>query len=100
MLESERVLAEPLRVFTNPSVVDPSAMRNMLVQARVDGYAVNRCGHREEVSGIASPLRDHTGLAAVGLCLPTTASPKTASTSFAERHTPLPSMSRVPPGVP
>jgi len=70
--EIERVLSEPLPAYTEQSVLDPEVLRTMLAKVRADGYATNRCGYREGVSGIAAPIRDHTGrvVAAVGLCMP------------------------------
>jgi DNA-binding IclR family transcriptional regulator len=72
LAEIERVLSEPIPAYTEHSIVDPAAMRELLSQVRIDGYAVNRCSYRDEVSGIAAPVRDHTGrvIAAVGLCMP------------------------------
>lgn len=68
----ERVLAQPLPVFTPQSVTDPAELRAMFDRARADGYAVNHGSLRLEVGGLAAPIRDHTGsvVAAVGLCLP------------------------------
>lgn len=70
--EIDRVLAEPMPAYTAHSITDAQQMRDLLVQARADGYAVNRCSYRDEVSGIAAPVRDHTGrvVASVGVCLP------------------------------
>jgi DNA-binding IclR family transcriptional regulator len=70
--EIDRVLGEPLPKFTEHSIVDPDELGAMLRQVRVDGYGVNRCSYRDEVSGIAAPVRDHTGrvVASVGLCMP------------------------------
>ena len=70
--EIARVLAEPLPRFTDRSIVDPDELAELLAQVRVDGYGVNRCSYRDEVSGIAAPVRDHTGgvVASVGLCMP------------------------------
>jgi DNA-binding IclR family transcriptional regulator len=72
LAEIERVLSEPIPAYTDQSITEPAAMRELLAQVRVDGYALNRCSYRAEVSGIAAPIRDHTGrvIAAVGLCMP------------------------------
>jgi len=59
--EIARVLAEPLPRFTDRSIVDPDELAELLAQVRVNGYGVNRCSYRDEVSGIAAPVRDHTG---------------------------------------
>jgi DNA-binding IclR family transcriptional regulator len=70
--EIDRVLAEPLPAYTAHSVTDARELAEMLAQIRVDGYGINRCSYRDEVCGIAAPIRDHTGqvIASVGLCLP------------------------------
>lgn len=70
--EIDRVLAVPLGKHTNESITDPDDLRQLLGEARERGYAINRGGYREGVSGIAAPIRDHTGavVAAVGICLP------------------------------
>lgn len=70
--EIERVLSEPLPAYTDQSITDPKALADLLARVRVDGFGINRCSYRDEVSGIAAPVRDYTGrvVAAVGLCLP------------------------------
>lgn len=70
--EISRVLGEPLPRFTDRSITDPDELAELLAQIRVNGYGVNRCSYRDEVSGIAAPVRDHTGrvVASVGLCMP------------------------------
>ena len=72
LAEIERVLREPIPAYTEHSIVDPAAMRELLAQVRTNGLAQNRCSYRSEVSGIAAPIRDHTGrvVASVGLCMP------------------------------
>lgn len=70
--EIDRVLAGPLEKYTPDTLTDPEQLRDMLTAARQEGYAVNRCNYRPGVSGVAAPIRDHTGavVAAVGICLP------------------------------
>jgi len=70
--EVDRVLAEPLPSYTPHSIVDPDEMRRLLADVRTHGFAVNKCSYRDEVCGVAAPIRDHTGrvVASVGLCLP------------------------------
>jgi DNA-binding IclR family transcriptional regulator len=72
LAEIDRVLGEPLPRFTDRSIVDPGELRELLAATRANGYAVNRCSYRAEVSGIGAPIRDHTGavVASVGVCLP------------------------------
>lgn len=70
--ELDEVLGAPLPRFTPDTLTDPAALRELLADARRDGYAVNRGNYREGVAGVAAPIRDHTGavVAAVGCCLP------------------------------
>jgi DNA-binding IclR family transcriptional regulator len=70
--EIDRVLSEPLPTYTSRSITDPGRLAAMLTEIRIDGYGINRCSYRDDVSGIAAPIRDHTGrvIASVGLCLP------------------------------
>jgi DNA-binding IclR family transcriptional regulator len=70
--EIDRVLGQPLPAYTGRSITDPAALRSMLAQIRVDGYGINHGSYRDEVGGIAAPIRDHTGrvIASVGLCMP------------------------------
>ncbi|MFF5992779.1 IclR family transcriptional regulator [Prauserella flavalba] len=70
--EIDRVLAEPLPSYTPHSIVDPDEMRQLLTDVRTNGFGVNKCSYRDEVCGVAAPIRDHTGrvVASVGLCLP------------------------------
>jgi DNA-binding IclR family transcriptional regulator len=70
--EIERVLEGPLPAFTPQTLTDPAALRELLAQVRRDGYATNRSSFREEVCGVAAPVRDHTGVVvgSAGCCLP------------------------------
>lgn len=70
--EIARILAGPLPRYTSRSVTRPEELNSLLVQVRADGYGVNRGSFRDEVSGVAAPIRDHTGgvVASVGVCLP------------------------------
>jgi DNA-binding IclR family transcriptional regulator len=70
--EIERVLSQPLPRYTEHSITDPGELRRMLQRVRAEGYAVNQCSYRDEVCGIAAPVRDQTGrvVASVGLCMP------------------------------
>ena len=71
-VEIERVLSGPLPAFTEHSITDRDELAAMLADIRATGHGLNRCSYRDEVSGIAAPVRDHTGrvVASVGLCLP------------------------------
>jgi DNA-binding IclR family transcriptional regulator len=70
--EIDRVLGDPLPAFTANSITDPEELRSMLVQVRAAGCGINHGSYRDEVGGLAAPVRDHTGrvVASVGLCLP------------------------------
>lgn len=70
--EIARVLDEPLPSFTKRSVTDPDELADMLGQIRATGYGINHGSYRDEVGGLAAPIRDHTGgvVASVGVCLP------------------------------
>ncbi|MBM9462846.1 IclR family transcriptional regulator [Aeromicrobium sp. YIM 150415] len=70
--EIDRVLSEPLPAYTDRSITDPAELGEMLTDVRERGYGINQCSYRDDVSGIAAPIRDHTGrvVASVGLCMP------------------------------
>ncbi|TDC46169.1 IclR family transcriptional regulator [Actinomadura sp. KC345] len=70
--EIASVLDGPLPAYTRDSITDPEALEAMLARVREQGFAVNHGGYREEVGGLAAPIRDHTGrvVASVGICLP------------------------------
>jgi DNA-binding IclR family transcriptional regulator len=70
--EIDDVLAQPLPQYTALSDTDPEQLRALLAGVRRDGYGVNRGTYRDEVGGLAAPIRNHTGrvIAAVGVCLP------------------------------
>ncbi|TDD66087.1 IclR family transcriptional regulator [Actinomadura darangshiensis] len=70
--EIASVLGGPLPAYTGKSVTEPLALEEMLEGVRANGYAVNHGSYRDEVGGVAAPVRDHTGrvVASVGLCLP------------------------------
>jgi len=70
--EIASVLAGPLPAYTANSVTDPAELEALLAGVRSLGYAVNHGSYRDEVGGVAAPIRDHTGrvVASVGLCLP------------------------------
>jgi DNA-binding IclR family transcriptional regulator len=70
--EIDRVLSSPLPRYTERSITDPARLRDLLAEVRGVGFSVNHGSYRDDVGGVAAPIRDHTGrvLAAVGLCLP------------------------------
>lgn len=72
--EIERVLSGPLEAVTPKTITDPDKLRTRLGEVRKRGYAVNRCGWRAGVCGVAAPIKDHRGMvvASVGVCAPET----------------------------
>ncbi|MPY85835.1 MAG: hypothetical protein GEV00_21670 [Actinophytocola sp.] len=64
--------AGPLEAVTPKTLTDPDKLRAALDTVRKRGYAVNRCGWRPGVCGVAAPIRDHRGMvvASVGVCAP------------------------------
>lgn len=70
--EIDRVLSEPAVAYTQNTMTDPDELRAMLEQVRRDDLARNDGSWRDGVSGIAAPVRDHTGVvvASIGCCMP------------------------------
>ncbi|MSP98506.1 MAG: IclR family transcriptional regulator [Betaproteobacteria bacterium] len=68
----DRALRGKLRQFTNTTISRKSELLAHLDSVRRLGYAVNRGEYRADVSGLAAPICDHTGLAvaALGVSLP------------------------------
>ncbi|MBI4591725.1 MAG: IclR family transcriptional regulator [Candidatus Rokubacteria bacterium] len=71
--EVETVLRGKLRRFTSTTVTRKRDLLAVLDSVRRLGYAVNNGEFRADVSGVAAPIRDHTGLAvaALGISVPT-----------------------------
>jgi DNA-binding IclR family transcriptional regulator len=70
--ELGRVLEAPLARFTDATVTDPAALRDLLDEVRRTGVGVNHGSLRDGVGGMAVAVRDRTGMvvASVGVCLP------------------------------
>lgn len=70
--EINRVLSLPMPQYTERTVTDPAEIAALLATVREQGFATNHGNFRDEVGGLAAPIRDHTGavIAAVGICLP------------------------------
>ncbi|MBI3370903.1 MAG: IclR family transcriptional regulator [Betaproteobacteria bacterium] len=68
----DRVLRGKLRRFTNTTIVRKGELLAALDTVRRLGYAVNHGEYRADVSGLAAPICDHTGLAvaALGVSVP------------------------------
>jgi IclR family transcriptional regulator, KDG regulon repressor len=67
-----RVLRGKLRRFTSTTITRKSELLRHLDTVRRLGYAVNRGEYRSDVSGLAAPICDHTGIpvAALGISVP------------------------------
>lgn len=57
----ERYLARPLERFTERTVVDPTAIRERLVRAAVEGCAWGIEEYAEGISSVAAPIADEAG---------------------------------------
>ena len=68
----DRVLRGKLRKFTDTTVTEKNELLKQLEKVRRLGYAVNRGEYRADVSGLAAPICDHTGVAvaALGVSVP------------------------------
>jgi IclR family acetate operon transcriptional repressor len=68
----DRVLRGKLRQFTHTTITRKDELRAHLDTVRHLGYATNRGEYRPDVSGVAAPIRDHTGfaVAALGISVP------------------------------
>ena len=68
----DRVLRGKRRRFTNTTITRKGELLAHLDTVRRLGYAVNRGEYRADVSGLAAPICDHTGLAvaALGVSMP------------------------------
>lgn len=67
-----RVLNGNLRQFTSTTITRKSELHTQLETVRRLGYAVNNGEYRDDVSGLAAPVFDHTGrvVAAFGISFP------------------------------
>jgi DNA-binding IclR family transcriptional regulator len=70
--ELARVLESPLPRFTEQTITDPAALRDLLDEVHRTGVGVNHGSYRDGVGGVAVAVRDRTGMvvASVGVCLP------------------------------
>ena len=76
----ERVLAGPLRPYTDQTITDARQLRRVLADVRREGYAYNPGHVHPEATGVAVPVRDASGsvIAAVSVIVPN--SPSARST--------------------
>jgi len=70
----EILLSKKLRQFTDTTITKKSELMAALEETRRSGYAVNNGEYRNDVSGVAAAIRDHTNYpaAALGISLPST----------------------------
>ncbi len=70
----ETLLSNKLQRFTNTTTTQKSKLLAALEDIRRTGYSVNIGEYRDDISGVAAAIRDHTNLAvaALGISLPTT----------------------------
>lgn len=68
----KKILARPLRGYTSGTLTDASALMRDLAQTRERGYSLNQSEFRDDVVGMAAPIRDHAGraVAAIGISGP------------------------------
>jgi DNA-binding IclR family transcriptional regulator len=68
----EKVLAQPKQKFTPLTVTDTDELNRILDKVVEQGYAVTKGENHPEMSGIAAPIRDHTGrvVASCGVAIP------------------------------
>jgi len=67
------VLNGKLRRYTEKTITRKSELRQVLEEVRRRGYATNFGEYRDDVSGLAAPIRDRVGnaVAALGVSVPT-----------------------------
>jgi IclR family KDG regulon transcriptional repressor len=68
----KKIMARPLRGYTDGTLTDAAALLRDLAQTRERGYSLNQGEFRNEVVGMAAPIRDHAGraIAAIGISGP------------------------------
>jgi DNA-binding IclR family transcriptional regulator len=57
----DRVLAQPLRRYTDATITDPHRLRATLAQVRRDGYAVSPGAVTDDAVSVAAPITDPRG---------------------------------------
>ena len=69
----DQILSRDLERFTATTISRKNELLKSLSDVRRLGYAENRGEYREDVSGLAAPIRNHLGIAiaALGLSIPT-----------------------------
>jgi DNA-binding IclR family transcriptional regulator len=83
--EIDKILSGKLRRYTEFTIVGKNELRTALDEIRHLGYAVNYGEYRADVSGVAAPILNHTGMAvaALGVSLPTPAVKRDLAASLA-----------------
>ena len=63
----KRLLGQPLRGYTNGTLVNNTALVRDLALTRERGYSLNQSEFRADVVGIAAPVRNHEGKVIAGI---------------------------------
>ncbi|MBI4489278.1 MAG: IclR family transcriptional regulator [Deltaproteobacteria bacterium] len=73
-----KLIRKGLRRYTDRTIVNGAKLREELARVRAQGFAINRGEWREDIGGIAVPVRDRTGavIGALGVTIPLTRFPK------------------------
>ncbi|MBI4522836.1 MAG: IclR family transcriptional regulator [Deltaproteobacteria bacterium] len=76
----KKIIKKGLRRYTERTIVDGNELREELARVRAQGYAINRGEWREDIGGIAAPVRDRTGavIGALGVTIPLSRFPESA----------------------
>lgn len=61
------VLTQPIVAHTTNTITDPVRLRDELIRVRKQGYAVNPGEYRQEIIGVAAPVRNHRGEVVAGV---------------------------------
>nr|WP_254455373.1 IclR family transcriptional regulator C-terminal domain-containing protein [Paenarthrobacter ureafaciens] len=69
LAQQERILRQPLEVFTENTINTPSELRTSLAEVRRLGYAFLPGHLHPDAAGIAVPVRDATGDVAAALAI-------------------------------
>ncbi len=85
--QTESLLSKKLRRFTNSTITKKSKLLAVIEEIRHTGYSVNIGEFRNDVSGVAAAICDHTNfaIAALGISLPTTRMTQAASEDLGQK---------------
>jgi IclR family KDG regulon transcriptional repressor len=82
----KRILSSGIKAYTARTVTNVDALVEELRAVRRRGYAINKGEWREDIGGIAAPVRDRTGavIGAVGVSMPLLRFPKDPHSTVAQ----------------